>query len=69
MKEGWVKIFSSPQLLEVKLAEDVLKQNNVESHILEKPDSMLQPLGEAVLYVLPDRVDQAIKILRENNIE
>ena len=69
MKEGWVKIFSSKDLLEVKLVEDILKQNQVESHILERPDSVLQPLGEANLYVLPDRVKEAVEILKKNNIE
>mgnify|MGYP001602788786 CR=1 FL=1 len=54
MKENWVKIFSSHDLVQVKLAEDLLKQKKIESHILNKPDTMMPMLGEAELYTLPE---------------
>ena len=69
MKEGWVMIYSSIDLLDVKLAEDVLKQNGVESHILNKPDSAIPSLGEAELYTLPEKAEQAVKILVEKGIK
>jgi hypothetical protein len=69
MKEGWVKIFSGIELLEVKLAEDVLKQNNIESHIAQKGDSVFQATAEAALYTLPEKAEAAIKILKENNFK
>ena len=69
MKEGWVKIFSGIELLEVKLAEDVLKQNNIESHIAQKGDSVFQATAEAALYTLPEKAEAAIKVLQENNFK
>lgn len=66
MRQGWVKIFSSQDELQAKLAEDVLKQHQIESHIVSHPDSVL-PLGEAVLYTHPDQVDRALEILKERD--
>ena len=69
MKENWVKVFSSSDLLKVKMAEDVLKQHRIESHILNKPDSMLPMLGEAELFTLAEKADEAINVLAKNGIE
>jgi hypothetical protein len=64
MKEDWVKIYASDQLYQAKLAEDVLKQNGIESHIVNKPDSVLPTIGEAALYTLPEKAEQALKVLQ-----
>lgn len=68
MKEKWVMIYSSQDLVKVKIAEDVLKQNGIESHILNKPDSMLPMLGEAELYTVPEKADAAKKVLQDNDL-
>jgi hypothetical protein len=65
--ENWTKVFSSTDLVEVKLAEDVLKQVGIESHILHKPDSMLPSLGEAELFTLDEKAEEARQVLEENN--
>jgi hypothetical protein len=69
MKEGWVMIYSDSELYQVKIAEDVLKQNGIESHIVSKPDSAIPSIGEAELYAPPEKAERAVKILRENNIK
>jgi hypothetical protein len=69
MKENWVKIYSSNELLQVKLAEDLLKQHGIESHIESKPDSAIPTLGEAVLFTLPEKAEEARKILEENDFK
>lgn len=69
MKENWVKIFSSTDLVRVKLAEDVLKKNDIVSHIVNQPDSAMPMLGEAELYTLPDNAEAAVKVLKANGIE
>lgn len=69
MKEGWIKIFSSHKTLEVKLAEDVLKQNGIESHIVSQPDSAFPSLGEATLYCQPEKAVRAREVLAENNVK
>lgn len=65
MKEGWIKIYSNSDLMEVKLAEDILKQRGIESHIESKPDSVFPSLGEAELYTLPEKAEAARKVLAE----
>ncbi len=69
MKEKWVKIYSSKDLVSVKIAEDVLKQNSIESHIVNKPDSMLRMLGQAELFTPPEKSEAAQKILKDNKIK
>ncbi len=69
MKDNWVKIYSSSDLVKVKIAEDVLKREGVISHIESKPDSMFPMLGEAELYTTAENAEQAIRILKENGFE
>ena len=64
MTEGWIKVFSSNEEYQVKLAEDKLKQNGIESHIERTPDSAFPSLGEAVLYTLPDKAERAKQLLQ-----
>lgn len=69
MKEEWVLIFSSTDLIQVKMAEDVLKQHDIESHIISKPDSAMPMLGEAELYTLPEKAEEAKTILAQNEFQ
>ncbi len=68
MQEGWVLIFTSTETYQAKIAEDVLKQNGIESHILTTPDSAIPSLGEAKLYTLPEKAEAARKVLAENEL-
>ena len=69
MKENWVKIYSSTDLMQVKLAEDVLKRNGIVSHILNHPDSAMPMLGEAELYALPENAEKAKAILEASEVD
>ena len=69
MKEGWICVFFSVEILEVKIAEDVLKQNGIVSHIVNKPDSAIPSLGEAELYVPPVQAEAAVRILKEKGVK
>ena len=69
MKENWVKIYSSKDLMQVKVAEDVLKKSNIVSHILNQPDSAMPMLGEAALYTQPESAAEATKVLKANGIK
>jgi hypothetical protein len=68
MQEGWALIFTAKETYQAKIAEDILKQNGIESHIVSTPDSVLPPLGEAKLYTPLENVDAARKVLAENDI-
>ncbi len=67
--KDWECIYRSTDLLQVKLAEDVLKQHGIESHILNKPDSAIPALGEAELYARKEKAGKARRILKENGFE
>ncbi|MCB0618306.1 MAG: DUF2007 domain-containing protein [Saprospiraceae bacterium] len=69
MKENWVRIYRSTDLLQVKLAEDVLKQNGIVSHIVDKPDSAIPSIGEAELYTLPENAEKAKEVLDKAKIK
>lgn len=68
MKENWVKIFTADKLYQAKIAEDVLKQNGIESHIANKPDSVLPSIGEASLYTLPEKAEAALAVLQKADL-
>ena len=68
-KEGWVNVFTSKDMLQAKLAEDVLKQAGIESHIVDQPDSVLPPLGEARLFTPSEKAEAARKVLQENDFD
>lgn len=69
MKENWVKIYSSTDLMQVKMAENILKQEGIVSHIESKPDSAMPMLGEAELYTPHENAEQAVKVLQDNGFE
>lgn len=68
MQEGWVLIFTANETYQAKIAEDVLKQNGIESHILTTPDSAIPSLGEAKLYTVQEKAEAARKVLAENDL-
>lgn len=68
MKEGWVLIFSTTEEYQARIADDVLKQNGIESLIVNKPDSSFPSTGQAELYTLPEKAERAREILKENDI-
>ncbi len=69
IKENWVLIYANTELLQAKLAEDILKQHGIESHILSKPDSAIPSLGRAELYTLPEKAEAAREILKKQGFE
>lgn len=68
MKENWIKIFSAKEVYQAKIAEDILKQNGIESHIVNKPDSVLPSIGDAELYTLPEKAEAALAVLKANDV-
>jgi hypothetical protein len=68
MNDNWIKIFATTEEYQVKIAEDVLKQHGIESHVVSRRDSALPSLGEVELYTLPEKAQRAVEILREQKI-
>ena len=68
MIEGWVRVYSSLEVFKAKMAEDILKQHGIESHIVSKPDSAIPSLGSAELFTHPEQARKALEILNANQI-
>ena len=68
MKEGWILVYSAENELGAKIAEDVLKQNQIVSHIVNEPDSAFPMLGRADLYAPADVAAEAIAVLKKGGI-
>lgn len=68
MNNNWKKIFSTNEMIQVRLAKDVLKAHKIDSVILNKQDSAYAVLGEQELHVPMTMAAQAIAVLTENEI-
>ncbi len=68
MKEGWTMVFSTTEEYQARIADEVLKQNGIESLIVNKPDSMIPTVGAAELYTPPEKAERAREILKEHDI-
>lgn len=64
MDNDWSVIYSSNQLYEIEMAKSILLENNIESFIVNKQDS-LYLIGEIELYVRMDDIMKAKLIISE----
>lgn len=64
MEQDFIKVYSSIDPIRADMAHDILYENNINSVILNKHDSMIQTLGEAEVYVHIDDRLKAIEILK-----
>jgi hypothetical protein len=66
MDENWVPIFSSAKLYEVEIIGGMLSENDIETFILNKQDSMYL-VGEIELYVPMDSIMKAKQLISKYN--
>ena len=66
MEKGWVNIYSTGQLHLAEMAKELLKENQVESVIVDKRDSLYITIGEVELFVRDLDVMKAKFILEKN---
>ena len=64
MDSNWIKIYSTTQQHLVEIAKGVLKENGIESVILNKKDSAYTMIGEIELYANPEQALEAMSILK-----
>jgi hypothetical protein len=65
---GWVRIFGSDKLYQVKIASAVLFENNIQNIEINKQDSSYALFGEIELYVSQNDVVLAKIVLEQNNL-
>ncbi|MEO8087643.1 MAG: DUF2007 domain-containing protein [Bacteroidota bacterium] len=68
MENGWVNVYASGQPHLVEMAKALLLQNQIESVIVDKRDSLYITLGEMELFVRDYDVMKAKFILEKNTL-
>lgn len=63
MEKDWVLLYSSTIMHDVQLKRIYLAENEIESVIINKKDSIYQSFGEIELYVNRDHVLKAKKLI------
>ena len=65
MEKDWVKAYESMQEYLAEIARSVLSDNNIESVIINKKDSVFNSLGNIEVYVNRDNLIRAKLILQK----
>jgi len=68
MEKGWQRIYFSDKPHLVEIAKSILKDNHIESVIVDKRDSSYVSIGELELFVKEDDVILAKLIIEKNNL-
>ena len=65
MEKDWVKAYESMQEYLAEIARSVLSDNNIESVIINKKDSIYNSFGDIEVYVNRDNLIRAKQILQK----
>jgi len=69
MEKKWSKIFSSTNPIEVEILKQMLKENGVISIDINQQDSSYNMFGNINLYVQEEYLENATKLIEQNNNE
>ena len=65
MNENWKVVLATPEEIQARLAKDVLKQNQIESLIVDKKDHITNAIGDYELEVPTEKAEKAMEVLKE----
>lgn len=68
MNSSWVKIYSSSQAHLAEIAKGVLKENGIDSVVLNKKDSAYNMWGEVELYTSEQNAKAAMSIIKQHDL-
>jgi hypothetical protein len=68
MEKGWQRIYFSDKPHLIEIAKAILKDNQIESVIVDKRDSSYITIGEMELYVKDNDIILAKFLLEQNNL-
>jgi hypothetical protein len=68
MEKGWVNIFTTDKRHLADIAKELLSENQIESVLVDKKDSVVITIGEIELYVRDHNVMKAKFILEKNSL-
>ena len=67
MEKGWTNIYSTSDEYLSTIAQELLKENEIESVVINHKDSAYVCLGELDVYVREEDEKQAVEILEQLN--
>ena len=68
MNSNWVKIYSTSQAHLAEIAKGVLKENGIDSVVLNKKDSAYNMWGEVELYASEKNAREAMSIIKQHDL-
>ncbi|MGA1583331.1 MAG: hypothetical protein ACO4CH_08755 [Saprospiraceae bacterium] len=66
--DNWTLVLVTNEM-NAKLAEDLLKQNGITSHIATHEDSAFPSVGDSRLFTLPEDAEKATELLQANGFK
>jgi len=67
MQPNWVNVYSADQMYKVLLIKEVLSENDIESFIINKRDSIYS-FGDIELYVKPEDVIKSLFVIKKSEV-
>ncbi|MBR9922446.1 MAG: DUF2007 domain-containing protein [Bacteroidetes bacterium] len=64
-EKNWDRVMSDPDMLKVELAESVLKQHNIVSHVVNNSNSAIPSIGQVELFTRKEDAEEARKVLKK----
>ena len=65
MEQDWIKILSTTEIYKAKVIEALLKEKDIDCHILNKQDSAYVMIGEIEIYVQQGDKEQVLEIIQQ----
>lgn len=65
MEEGWVKIYVSDEEYQAVLIKELLENHGLHPVYMDKRDDEFR-LGEAQVYISPEELEEAKRVITEN---
>jgi hypothetical protein len=63
--QEWVRVYSARESYKIEIVKAMLKEQNIDSFVIDKKDSAVVTIGDIELYVHPN--DQVLASLIVNN--
>lgn len=69
MEKDWVMVYKTKSPFEAELVKGMLKENEIESVIINQRDSSYGVFGDAYVYVYKDFSEKALQLIQETETQ
>ncbi|MGH2642603.1 MAG: DUF2007 domain-containing protein [Chitinophagaceae bacterium] len=67
MENDWIIVYTTSSPFEAELIKGMLKENGIESVIINQRDSSYGVFGEAYVYVYKDVAEKALQLIQQTD--